>query len=416
VAVSAAWLDTGGAGSVLASDGLVAEIAAAHGDARRIDARGCTITPGFVDAHTHLYSGLAPLGMPAPSPPPQNFVQILERVWWRLDRALDEASLCAAARLYVAESLLAGTTALIDHHESPALVDGSLDVLAEAAEALGCRLVTCFGATERNGGRDEARRGLRECARFARARRGSALVRGVIGLHASFTVSDDTIREAGDLAREEGVPVHVHVAEDAADVADARARGYESPLHRLTKLGALPPGSILAHGVHLTEHEVAAAGEANLWLVHNPRSNAGNRVGYPRALVASARVALGTDGYPADMRAERDALAAQARAAGQPLDAARIEARVAAGRAVVAERFGVPFDGVAPGRAADLVAWAAPADAATAGARPRHVLVAGEPSVIDGALARGDLEEIRARAKEQAPRLWKRMASIGASP
>ncbi|MCA9559768.1 MAG: amidohydrolase family protein, partial [Myxococcales bacterium] len=100
---------------------------------------GDRVRPGDVCAHTHLYSGLAPLGMPPPEPAPTNFVEILERVWWRLDRALDAASLRAAARLYVAEALLAGTTTLIDHHESPTLIEGSLDILADACAGLGVR-------------------------------------------------------------------------------------------------------------------------------------------------------------------------------------------------------------------------------------------------------------------------------------
>ena len=122
--------------------------------------------PGAINAHTHIYSGLAPLGMPPPERDPETFVEILERVWWRLDRALDEESLRASARLYVAEALLAGTTTLIDHHESPNFIAGSLDVIADACEELGVRALLCYGATERNGGRQEARDGLAECRRF----------------------------------------------------------------------------------------------------------------------------------------------------------------------------------------------------------------------------------------------------------
>ncbi len=147
---------------------------------------------GFVNAHTHLYSGLAPLGMPAPDRAPENFPEILERIWWRLDRALDARALRASARYYVAHALRLGTVALIDHHESPAFIEGSLDVLADACQALGMPALLCFGATERNGGREEARRGLAECRRFIRENR-RPLVRGHVGLHASFTVSDENV-------------------------------------------------------------------------------------------------------------------------------------------------------------------------------------------------------------------------------
>jgi cytosine/adenosine deaminase-related metal-dependent hydrolase len=242
-----------------------------------------------VNAHTHLYSGLAPLGLPAPSEAPRSFVEILERIWWRLDRVIDEKTLRASARFYVAEALLTGTTTLIDHHESPSFIEGSLDVLADACQELGARAVLCFGATERNGGRAEARRGLAECRRFIQTNR-RPLVRGVVGLHASFTVSDDTIREAGDLCRKLGTILHVHLAEDVADVEDARRRGYPGPLQRLLALDALPPGSIVAHGVHLDAGEVREAAERGIWIVQNPRSNRGNRVGYPRHLRESTTV------------------------------------------------------------------------------------------------------------------------------
>ena len=325
---------------------------------------------GAVNAHTHLYSGLAPLGMPAPAVPPKDFVAILEQVWWRLDRALDEASLRASADLYLAEALIAGTATLIDHHESPNLIEGSLDILADAAQALGVQLAVCYGATERNGGREEGRRGLAECRRFIVENR-RPLVRGLVGLHASFTVSDETIREAGEMARELGTVVHVHVAEDLADVEDAKRRGYAGPLERLLKLEALPAGSILAHGVHLDAAQVRFASAAGLWLVQNPRSNEGNRVGYPRALAESPNVAVGTDGYPADMTAEHAALERLAR---EHADAglARLGERIGGGARLARERF-------------------------------------GNDDVTPPPLAPDELERIRQRAREEAARLWPRM-------
>ena len=267
----------------------------------------------FVNAHTHLYSGLAPLGMPPPSPRPDTFLEILERVWWRLDRALDERALRAAARYYVADAVRRETAVLFDHHESPSFIEGSLDVLADACSEFGASALLCYGATERNGGREEARRGLEECRRFILRNRRSGIA-GAVGLHASFTVSDDTVRAAGALCRDLGAVLHVHLAEADADVADAQRRGYPGPLERLLQLNALPPGSILAHGVHLTRDQASRAGDAGCWLVHNPRSNRGNRVGYAGSLRGAARVALGTDGFRSDMREEAQALAALAAA------------------------------------------------------------------------------------------------------
>jgi len=161
-------------------------------------------------------------------------------------------------------------------------------------------------------------------------------VTGVVGLHASFTVSDATIRRAGALCRDLGTVLHVHLAEDRADVDDARRRGYAGPLQRLLGLDAVVPGSILVHGVHLTEDEVKQASDEGCWFVQNPRSNRGNRVGYPSALAAASRVALGTDGFPANMTEEAAALAECSAAAGEAPEA--IADRSEAGWALVQER------------------------------------------------------------------------------
>lgn len=298
----------------------------------------------MINAHTHMYSGLAPLGMPDAGSP-KNFLEILEKVWWRLDRALDAASLRAAARFYTAEALAHGTRVLIDHHESPAFIEGSLDVIADACQELGIPAVLCYGATERNGGRAEAQRGLAECRRFITSN-DRPLVRGIVGLHASFTVSDDTIREAGELCRELRTVLHVHVAEDVVDVEHARTRGYSGPLERLDIVGALPPGSILAHGVHLDEKQVNRAAALGCWIVQNPRSNRHNRVGYPMAIRGMERVALGTDGFPSDMRAEREALAAIGAEYGE--SPAELDARLINGLRLARERFGGSLPHAAP--------------------------------------------------------------------
>jgi cytosine/adenosine deaminase-related metal-dependent hydrolase len=367
--------------------------------------------PGAVNAHTHLYSGLAPLGMPAPVPAPATFPEILRRVWWRLDRALDEASLRAAARYHVAHALLAGTTTLFDHHESPAMIEGALDVLAGACEELGMRAVLCYGATERNGGREEAERGLAESARFARARQ-AGLVRGAVGLHASFTVSDATLRTAGELANELQVPVHVHVAEDASDVEDARARGHASPLARMLACDALPSGSILAHGVHLTGIEVSTCESRALWLVHNPRSNAANRVGYASRLSGSAFVALGTDGFASDMAEEVAALRVEAARHGDGVTDA--ESPLAAGRVMAAEVFGSAAIAADRVRREPPERPAKPNGSAKRAARGRviEVDVGGRAAVRGGRLVGADLAEIDAEAAREARRLWSRMEEI----
>ncbi len=354
------------------------------------------IVPGNVCAHTHLYSGLAPYGMPPAHPIPDTFVQILERLWWRLDRALDAESLRASARDYVACALLAGTTSLIDHHESPNMIEGSLAILADVCAELGMRALLCYGATERNFGYREAVRGLDECGRVVQTSR----LRGLVGLHASFTVSDDTIREAGNRARALGTVLHVHVAEALSDVEDARARGYDGPLERLIALDALIPGSILVHGNHLGPDQVERIDELGCWMVQNPRSNEGNGVGYASSLANGNRVALGTDGWNADMAEEQEALDRLAKANGDT----RAAGRLPAGHALIGERFGLEATPLVPG---------APGDAVVAkDGHVVHVIVDGRVVVRDGALTGGDGDSIRAEAQEQAKRLWARMADI----
>jgi cytosine/adenosine deaminase-related metal-dependent hydrolase len=254
------------------------------------------------------------------------------------------------------------------------------------------RALLCYGATERNGGRDEARHGLAECRRFVTSNHRS-LVRGAVGLHASFTVSDRTIMEAGALARALNAVVHVHVAEDVVDLADAAAHGYSGPLERLAAFDGLPPGSLLAHGVHLEAHQVRRTQALACWIVQNARSNRHNGVGYPRSLDGSPNVALGTDGFESDMveerRAVRDAAAANGddpdRAAERSLHGAELVARI----------------------------WTDVEDVCGTcereGNRVVRVVRGGRVLVDTGALKTGDMNEIEAEAREAAAGLWLRL-------
>lgn len=236
-------------------------------------------TSGMVCGHHHLYSALA-RGMPAPPETPTNFGEILQQVWWRLDAALDLDMLRASARLGAMEALLAGTTAIIDHHESPNAIEGSLDVIAEACDEVGVRVITAYGVTDRHGP-EGARRGLAENERFIRS--GGP---GMVGVHAAFTCDDETLQAAAGLAADLGVGVHIHVAEGPED-ADAGAR-----LASLAQVDWL-----LVHCVGL-DRELPGT------IAHNPRSNMNNHVGYARPASRPNPVVLGTDGIGADMLEE----------------------------------------------------------------------------------------------------------------
>ena len=366
-----------------------------------IDCPKGTLAPGRVNAHTHLYSGLAPLGIPAPEPPPENFVQILERLWWKLDVSLDAHTLRAGARYYVAKALLKGCTALVDHHESPNFIHGSLDVLGNACTELGMRALLCYGATDRNRGTDEGTAGLNECERFIEKNHDSR-IKGMVGLHASFTASDETMRRAGDMCRALNTGLHIHVAEDGADVVDAQKRGYSGPVERLLAMEAIQPGSLLIHGVHLSPEQIELASKRGCWFTQNPRSNANNKVGYPSGLAASERVALGTDGFPADMVEESEALHRIGAEEGD--EAAVLDARIEGSRRLMAEMFATPVDPFEEGALGDWIVLS--------GKRVLHVVVDGEVVVRDGLLVAADIEQIEEEAARVAPHLWERMARL----
>jgi cytosine/adenosine deaminase-related metal-dependent hydrolase len=237
------------------------------------------VTPGLVCAHHHLYSALA-RGMPAPPQQPTDFLSVLEQIWWRLDAALDDEMIRWSAMLGALEALECGTTAIIDHHESPNAIEGSLSIIAEACEAVGVRVSCAYGVTDRHGP-EGARRGLAENERFL-----SAGGRGMVGVHAGFTCSDDTLAQAAGLATDLGVGVHIHVAEGIDDVsAGARLSGLAAD------------DWLIVHCVHL-DRELPGT------IAHNPRSNMNNSVGYARPLRFSNPIALGTDGIGADMLEE----------------------------------------------------------------------------------------------------------------
>ena len=179
---------------VIAGD-RVAGVGTAPAGVPRRDCGGALVIPGSVCAHTHLYSALA-RGMPFRLEAPGSFVEILQRVWWRLDRALDEETVRLSALVGGLDALLSGTTSLVDHHASPEFVEGSLDVVADALAELGLRSVLAYEVTDRDGPA-RARAGLAENDRFLAADR--ALSRGLVGAHASFTLSDDTLAGCVDV-------------------------------------------------------------------------------------------------------------------------------------------------------------------------------------------------------------------------
>ena len=323
----------------------------------RIVGRGALL-PGLVCAHTHLYSALA-RGMPAPPRQPANFREILELVWWRLDRALDEEAIYWSALAGAMDAARAGTTCLFDHHASPSHIKGSLGIVQEAMAAIGLRGALCYEITDRDGARKRLA-GIRESRDFAwwanvETAGREPRFRALVGAHASFTLSDGALAACAAMMKETGAGLHIHAAEDRCDVDDARARYGVGVVERLAKLGALNDRTVLAHGVHLSRRDIRIARDAGVWFAHNPRSNMNNQVGYAPLAEFGDRVMMGTDGIGADMFDEARFAFFKGRDARLGFTADDWLRVLANNQRLASETFGVEMGTFNEGAAADLV-------------------------------------------------------------
>lgn len=321
-----------------------------------INLSGKLILPGLVCAHTHLYSALA-RGMPAPPRAPANFQEILELIWWRLDRALDEETIYWSALAGALDAARAGTTCIYDHHASPTRIRGSLDIIREAIDKVGLRAVLSYEVTDR-GGRRQRDEGIDENQAFlewTKRQPETPQFRGLVGAHASFTLTDGGLHACAELMRAYGTGLHIHVAEDLCDVEDARSKYGMGILERLSRLKALNEQTIIAHGTHLQRPEIDIGRKAGVWFAHNPRSNMNNQVSYAPVADFGERLLLGTDGIGADMFDEAHFAFFKGRderlgfGAGQWLQALANNQRRAA------QEFGIDLLSLAAGSAADLV-------------------------------------------------------------
>jgi putative selenium metabolism protein SsnA len=320
-----------------------------------VDLQEKLVMPGMVCAHTHLYSSLA-RGMPGPPRPPANFREILELIWWRLDRALDEETVYWSAVAGAIEAARAGTTCLFDHHSSPSHIRGSLQIVREAIERVGLRAVLCYEITDRGSlsQRDDA---VEENRAFLSAVNNSPdrLFRGLVGAHASFTLSDETLEQISALMSEYEAGLHIHVAEDRCDVEETRARNKIDIIGRLARFSALNRRTILAHGTHLDQTGIELAGSAGVWFAHNPRSNMNNQVGYAPVAGFGDRVVVGTDGIGADMFEELRFAFFKARDSRSELSADSWLRVMANNHRLASESFGIELGSSRPGSAADLI-------------------------------------------------------------
>ena len=331
--------------------------------------------------------------MPAPPAVSRSFIEVLENIWWRLDAALDLDMIYWSAALGAAEALLSGTTAIIDHHESPSAIDGSLDAIAAGCDLVGVRHILSYGVTDRwsNGSMtssvtpttsmtDEARRGLAENERYLKSGRPA-----MVGVHAAFTCGDETLEAASDLAKRYNTGVHIHVAEGPDDANAGQ---------RLSHLAT--DDWLLVHAVHLEEDLPGT-------IAHNPRSNMNNSVGYANPAKRKNRIILGTDGIGADMLEE--------------FRLAYVRHRESDLTASPDPAWSWLHNGAHffPDVVNDEVHWSYDESdspwhvAFTPGIRATDVSINGEALVANGIPLKFDLNEIRTKAAEAARRLHERL-------
>ncbi len=271
-----------------------------------IDLNGELVYPGLVCSHNHFYSGLS-RGIMASIKPSKDFISVLQNLWWRLDRALDQESLKYSGLICSLDAIKSGTTAVIDHHCSPSYIKGSLNTLKEAFEATGLRGLTCYEVSDRNG-LDEMKAGVKENIDFAQAidkqkedRSKPYLVEALIGGHAPFTIPDEGMSMLSEAVEKTGRGIHIHVSEDRYDEYHSHATYNKDLIERLDSFGLLNNKSVIVHGTHLDENDINTLNHKDCFLVHNPRSNMNNGVGYNSNLDKLKNLAIGTDGIGSNM-------------------------------------------------------------------------------------------------------------------
>ncbi len=268
------------------------------------DARGRLVMPGFINTHMHYYSTFA-RGMSLGGPPATMFSDVLKGLWWRLDKCLSLDDVFYSAAMPMIEQVKSGVTTVIDHHASPFAVEGSLFRIADAAKEIGIRSNLCYEISDRDGAR-VAQAGIKESIDFAKYchQAQDDMMKAMIGLHASMTISDQTLDQCLAASAEVGIGFHVHCAEGIEDVADSLAKYNQRVIERWYSRGVLNDKSIAVHCIHLSQHEIDLLQESKVAVVHNPESNMGNAVGIAPILQMIEKgvlVGLGTDGYTADM-------------------------------------------------------------------------------------------------------------------
>lgn len=393
-----------------------------------VDAQGQYVMPGNICGHTHFYGAFA-RGLAIPGDAPKNFPQILDKLWWNLDKALNEDDVRYSAQVCIIDAIKHGTTTLIDHHASPNFIDGSLDVIADVVDQAGVRASLCYEVSDRDGaGKMQA--GIDENVRFIKGLQAQRHERlgASFGLHASLTLSDKTL-DLCAAALPNGSGFHIHAAEGLVDQDDSLAKSGLRVIDRLEKHGILGEKSITAHAIHVDAKEIQILADTGTWVTHQPRSNMNNAVGVANVesmLRAGVKVALGNDGFMNAMWAEWKAAYLLHKSENRDprrmggYDVIKIAVE---NNAKLAKLFfpNAPLAEIREGSYADLIfVDYHPFTELTAGNLPWHILFGFHESMITTTIVGGkmlmkdrelltmDEAEIAAKAREASAKTWKR--------
>lgn len=398
-----------------------------------LDANGQLIMPGNICAHTHFYGAFS-RGMAIPGEAAVNFQQILEKLWWKLDKALDEEGTRYSALTLLIDAIKYGTTTVIDHHASPNFIDGSLDVVYEAVKQSGLRSALCYEVTDRDG-EERALSGIRENSRFiSRVQSGEIdpMVKAHFGLHASLTVSDETLDRC---VEENGnrVGFHVHAAEGIVDQEDSLAKYGKRVVERFWDKQILSERSILAHGIHLSDNEIKLLAQSQSWLTHQPRSNMNNAVGVAaveKLLESGVNLCLGNDGFSNAMWQEwffTYLLQKDHKGDPRAMNGYDVIKIAVSNNSMLATQIwgGMRVGIIEPGAAADIIfVDYHPITPMSPGNLPWHILFGFRDGMVTMTMAGGkvlmkerkllflDEEEIAAKSREVAAQTWARVAQM----
>ena len=422
IAISGGTIEAVGAVEAVETVGA-GELSAADFDTT-IDLDGKTVLPGMINAHTHLYSALA-LGMPPPVKKPGSFVEILENIWWKLDWELDEKSNLASFEAGLIACLGAGVTTVIDHHSSQNCIDGSLDMLAETAARFGIDISPSFEVTDRNGS-DAFKTGLDENLRALEKYNSDSHVKPLMGLHASFTLSDQSLQIIRDRIQGKAIGIHIHTAEDKFDQLDAVNRGYRLVIDRLDKFDLLNGRSLVIHGLFIDEEDIIILMDKGVSLIHCPASNANNRVGNMKSSTTSAmRAGLGTDGMQTNMlkEAKEGSLIASSSRASAEVNIDYSNLLFNNNSAIAGKIFGRKTGRIEKGCQADLAIYdyrnrtALTEDNITGHlifglTGPVDIMTRGVFRIKDGEFTDIDERKILTDARNQSAKLWKKIQEM----